>query len=138
MRISLDCLKHFGDTSGLRINANKSNIFLVGVNRIDLEEIRAITGFNLGKFPFRYLGIPVAASKLTIEQFNPLIATVSEYISAWAGASLSYAGRSELIRSVLQGVECFWLSILPIPVGVGKNYLSMQEFSLARSPKSRW
>ncbi|KAL2518694.1 CCHC-type domain-containing protein [Abeliophyllum distichum] len=32
--------------------------------------------------------------------------------------SLSYAGRAELIRVVLQGVECFWISILPIPAAV--------------------
>ncbi|GFZ12259.1 hypothetical protein Acr_23g0006440 [Actinidia rufa] len=39
------------------------------------------------------------------------------YINAWAGMTLSYAGRCELIKSVLQGVECFWLASLPIPVG---------------------
>ncbi|KAL8062253.1 hypothetical protein ABFX02_02G135400 [Erythranthe guttata] len=40
------------------------------------------------------------------------------YINAWTGASLSYAGRAELIRAVVQGVECFWLSIFSIPVTV--------------------
>ncbi|GFZ06736.1 hypothetical protein Acr_18g0009060 [Actinidia rufa] len=36
------------------------------------------------------------------------------------GMALSYAGRCKLIRSVLQGVECFWLSSLPILVGAAK------------------
>jgi len=31
---------------------------------------------------------------------------------------MSYVGRVELIKFVLQGVECFWLSVLPIPTGV--------------------
>ena len=30
-----------------------------------------------------------------------------------------------MIRSVLQGVECFWLSILPIPVGVRDKITSL-------------
>ena len=35
-----------------------------------------------------------------------------------ADSTLSYAGRTELVKSVLQGVKCFWLSIIPIPAGV--------------------
>ncbi|XP_057509176.1 uncharacterized protein LOC130791871 [Actinidia eriantha] len=125
VRLSLDCLKQFGDSFGLWINDNKLNVFMGGINRVDMEEIKAITCFNFIKFPFRYLGIPMATSRLTIEQFNPLIAKISEYISTWAGASLLYAGRSELIRSMLQGVECFWLSILHILVGVRDKIISL-------------
>ena len=101
----MDCLKHFGDVSGLCINASKSNLFMAGINRTDMEQIKAITGFPLGRFPFRYLGIPVAASRLSIEQFSPLISRISEHISSWAGAYLSYPGRSELIGSILRGVD---------------------------------
>ncbi|GFZ03718.1 hypothetical protein Acr_16g0003420 [Actinidia rufa] len=61
-----------------------------GTNSSDMEAIKDITKFSQGSFPF----------------------------SAWAGANLSYAGRTELVKSVLQGVECFWLSILPILAGV--------------------
>ena len=118
-------VKKFGEYSGLSINKIKSNVFMAGINREDMEEIKAITRVNMGTFPFRYLGIPVAASRLMIEQFNPLISRISESISAWAGANLSYAGRSELIRSVLQGAECFWLSILPFPTGVRDKVISL-------------
>ncbi|GFY87366.1 hypothetical protein Acr_05g0010050 [Actinidia rufa] len=104
-----------------------------------MEEIKAITGFSVGKFPFRYLAIPVAVARLTIEQFSPLIAKISKYISTWARVSLSYAGRSELIRSVLQGVECFLLSILLIPAGVREKIITfVQNFSMggkAANPK---
>ena len=85
---------------------------------MDLDSIKDITGFPQGTFPFRYLGIPIADSRLTIAQFSPLLDKIQGYISAWAGANLSYAGRIELVKSVLQGVECFWLSILPIPAGI--------------------
>ena len=118
LSLSMECLKKFRDCSGLCINASKSNVYTAGICPEEMEEIKLITGFSIGEFPFRYLGIPVASSRLTTEQFRPLILKVSDCISVWAGASLSYAGRSELIKSVLQGIECFWLSIFPISVGV--------------------
>ena len=114
----MEKLRHFGECPGLQTNLSKSSLFIAGISPGDLELIKGISGFALGAFPFKYLGIPVAASRLTIAQFSPLIDKILEYISAWAGASLSYAGRAELIRSILQGVECYWLSILPIPAGV--------------------
>ncbi|GFS38098.1 hypothetical protein Acr_00g0055650 [Actinidia rufa] len=91
----MDCLNQFGDISGLRINANKSNVFMAGINSTDMAEIKTITGFRMGKFPFCYLGIPMAATRLTIEQFRPLTAKISGYVSAWARATLSYAGRRQ-------------------------------------------
>ena len=118
-------LNHFGDCSGLRINFTKFSILSAGICTFDLENILDHTGFIQGSFPFRYLGIPVADSMLSIAQYSPLIYKISNYINAWVGSSLSYAGRSELVRSVLQGVECFWLSILPIPMGVRKKIVTI-------------
>ena len=103
----MDKLNHFGDCSGLTISLSKSSFFSAGISDADLDSIKSITGFSQGFFPFRYLGIPVADSRLTIAQFNPFFDKISDYISAWAGASLSYAARTELIKSVLRGVECF-------------------------------
>ena len=40
------------------------------------------------------------------------------YINVWISASLSYAGRTELIGAVLHSVDCFWLSILPFTIVV--------------------
>ena len=114
----MENLNHFGDCSGLKVSFSKSSLFTAGINSNDWEDIKNITGFAQGSFPFRYLGIPIADSRLTISQYGPLIDKISGYISAWAGANLSYAGRNELVKSVLQGVECFWLTILPIPAGV--------------------
>ncbi|GFZ17714.1 hypothetical protein Acr_26g0009840 [Actinidia rufa] len=116
-----------------------------GVCDPDLERIKEISGFPQGSFPFRYLGIPVADSRLTISQYSPLIDRISDSISAWAGAILSYAGRTELIKSVLQGVECYWLSILPIPAGVKskivqlcRNFLWSGKCTINKKPLVAW
>ncbi|GFS30621.1 hypothetical protein Acr_00g0012980 [Actinidia rufa] len=116
-----------------------------GIGQQDMEIIKAITSFSQGSFPFRYLGIPVADSRLSIAQYSPMIDKVLGYISAWAGANLSYAGRLELIKSVLQGVECFWLSILPTLAGVQakiiqlcRNFLWSGKRSENKRPLVAW
>lgn len=45
----------------------------------------------------------------------PIIEKISELIRTWTSFTLSYAGRLELLRSVIQGFSCYWLSIFPIP-----------------------
>lgn len=69
MGILLACLDEFSNTAGLRANTMKSNIFLVGVSDAVKNELLQMTGFQLGSFPFRYLGIPVASTRLTISDF---------------------------------------------------------------------
>ncbi|GFY90655.1 hypothetical protein Acr_07g0008520 [Actinidia rufa] len=96
MALLMEKLNHFGDCSGLKISFSKSRIFSAGICSSDIEDIMGITGFSQGSFPFRYLGIPVADSKVSIAQFSPLIDKILGYISAWAGAMLSYVGRTEL------------------------------------------
>ena len=68
--------------------------------------------------PFRYLGIPMAAERLRIADYSPLLDSLVRRINIWPQKTLSYAGKAQLITSVLQGVECFWLSIMPLPQGV--------------------
>ena len=118
VQILLSKLVSFGECSGLKMSLQKSSIYAAGMSCADLDSIKSSSLLSEGKFPFRYLGLPVAASKLTIAQFHPFMDRISRYITSWAGMTLSYAGRCELIRSVLQGVECFWLSSLPMPAGV--------------------
>ncbi|GFY95894.1 hypothetical protein Acr_11g0002000 [Actinidia rufa] len=98
----MENLNHFRDCSGLQISISKSCFHSAGIEIADMEEIQRITGFSQGSFPFRYLGIPIANSRLTISQFSPLLDKISGYISVWVGANLSYAGKTELVKSVLQ------------------------------------
>ncbi|XP_073310966.1 uncharacterized protein [Primulina huaijiensis] len=67
---------------------------------------------------FGYLGVPLASKQLRASDYSPLVDTISTKISSWPRHSLSYAGKLELIRSVVQGIECFWLSILLLPLCV--------------------
>ncbi|KAK4348291.1 hypothetical protein RND71_034630 [Anisodus tanguticus] len=133
VRILMDCLDTFRKCSGLCANSTKSSLFTAGVSNHDLNEIQDLTGFDTGSMPFRYLGIPMAADKLRMIHYEPFVAKIAAYINAWSRVTLSYAGRAELIKSVLQGVESFWLSILPVPITVSDKIVSLCRKFLWRS-----
>ncbi|XP_073061705.1 uncharacterized protein [Primulina eburnea] len=101
--------------AGLRMNSSKSNIYMASIDEYVKQDILNFTGFTTGALPFRYLGIPIAAKKLCAADYSDLVNNVNLKVSSWPRNSLSYAGKIELIRSIIQGIDCFWLSILPIP-----------------------
>ncbi|XP_057969579.1 uncharacterized protein LOC131158739 [Malania oleifera] len=107
-----------GFFEGLSTNTLKSNILCAGIKDLELEEIKEMTEFQNGEFPFRYLGIPLVASRLNKMHYDPLIDRISSLLNGWPSHTISYAGRLELINSVIQGVECVWLAIFPIPKAV--------------------
>ncbi|KAL0305148.1 UNVERIFIED_CONTAM: hypothetical protein Scaly_2995400 [Sesamum calycinum] len=118
IRILMECLQEFRDVSGLAVNTAKSNIFTAGIQNDTLDEALAMTEFARGHMPVRYLGIPLAAQRLSVTDYSPLVDQIAGCIRKWMAKSLSFAGRLELIRSVIQGVECFWLQVFPLPMAV--------------------
>jgi len=118
IHIIMECLADFEGKSGLQANTLKSSIFTAGIEGQELQSIMDFTRFPQGVMPFRYLDNPLAIVKLRITHYDPLLSKISDCIKAWKAVSLSYAGRLELIRGMLQGVVCFWLSILPTPIVV--------------------
>lgn len=114
----MNCLNKFEDMAGLRIKHMKSNIYIASVDEWVRSSILQLSRFCCGQLPFRYLGIPLASTKLKTSNYGKLLDVVATKINVWPRQTLSHAGKLELIRSVLQGVECFWLSILSMPKNI--------------------
>ncbi|XP_059284813.1 uncharacterized protein LOC132038107 [Lycium ferocissimum] len=66
-------LQTFTDTSGLSTNARKSKIFSANMKTQSLEDICELTGYQKGTLPFRYLGVPISAKKLTALDYEMLL-----------------------------------------------------------------
>lgn len=115
VRIIISTLNQFGDISGHQINHTKSRIFAAGVTVEEFSVLKDVSNFTQGDFPVRYLGVPLMHGKLKSSHFTPLIDSISGRIRDWTSSSLSYAGRLELISSVIQGIEAFWLHAFPLP-----------------------
>ncbi|WMV10436.1 hypothetical protein MTR67_003821 [Solanum verrucosum] len=110
VKIIYQCFQIFSQASGLQENMNKSSIYFGGVPEHVKLNILQQSGFGYGEFPFKYLGVPLSTKKLTTK--------IIAKISSWTAKRLSYAGRMQLVQSVLFGIQACWsqLSIIPAKV----------------------
>lgn len=118
VKILVEVLNEFSATSRLIVNREKSSIYLCGVCGYDQFEIIRLSGFRVSNLPIKYLGLPLTFRPLLKHQFGPLFDQISSYINSWNKSCLCILGRAELIRAVIQGVECFWIQSLPLPACV--------------------
>ena len=115
VRLVRSALDDFTRVSGLAINTQKSNVYLSGVSEEIRPHLQAIMGYRFGTLPARYLGVPLVTTRLRHSDCLPLIERILSRIRLWTSATLSYAGRLQLIRSVLFSIQVYWSSMFILP-----------------------
>ncbi|XP_074290961.1 uncharacterized protein LOC141617692 [Silene latifolia] len=88
-------LSFFAELSGLHAKIEKTNMYFGGVPPKVKEAMLAATGFSDGQFPFRYLGVPLSTSRISVSMFDSLILKIKNSIQHWSSKFLTYAGRVE-------------------------------------------
>ncbi|KAJ6978454.1 hypothetical protein NC653_026761 [Populus alba x Populus x berolinensis] len=109
------CLDKFSQLSGLTINHTKSFFYLSGVSNELHHDIQQHLGFQQGILPIKYLGVPLISTRLTHADCLPLVERIISRIKLWTSASLTYAGRLQLIQSVLFSIQVYWSSMFILP-----------------------
>lgn len=82
------------------------------------DDIMRILGKDSGEFPFRYLGVPLHSKKLNATNCRSLMDRITAKLHTWSAKCLTYAGRVELVRSVIGGMLNFWVHIFCFPMKV--------------------
>jgi hypothetical protein len=82
-------LFYYEEMSGLRINYNKSEVFVVGAD--NQHAVMVIGKFNckLGELPMKYLGIPIDKDRLSKEKLSEPAAKVEKRLETWKCGQLS-------------------------------------------------
>ncbi|XP_010412606.1 PREDICTED: uncharacterized protein LOC104698930 [Camelina sativa] len=111
----LETLDMFKLASGLGINLTKSCLFLDGDNRNGIRSMSSRLNLTHGSLPIRYLGFPLITQKLSASDYQPLIDKVKSRISGWTHRHLLFAGRLQLLQSVINNTINFWASIFMLP-----------------------
>ncbi|KAL2251988.1 UNVERIFIED_CONTAM: Retrovirus-related Pol polyprotein from type-1 retrotransposable element R2 [Sesamum indicum] len=114
-------LDRFAEWSGLRLNVQKSHLFISRSAQDRKDQMLAVLGFQEGHLPMRYLGLPLLSSRLSISDCQPLLSKIDAHITGWEGISLSYAGRVQIIKSVLSTLSLYWASAFILPKAVIKE-----------------
>ncbi|GJY49418.1 hypothetical protein Tco_0439374 [Tanacetum coccineum] len=71
------------------------------------QELLEILPFKCGKLHVRYLGVPLLAKKLGVKDCKVLIEKVKNKIICQRNKTLSYAGRIQLLASVMSSMQIY-------------------------------
>lgn len=106
---------HFWSLVRFEYQLEKSTVYLAGVEESEKRSILTNYPFEEGKLPVRYLGLPLMTQSMRRQYFLPLLEKIISKICTWTCRFLSYAGRLQLINSVLISIANFWLSVFRLP-----------------------
>ncbi|KAL2232502.1 UNVERIFIED_CONTAM: hypothetical protein Sindi_1430200 [Sesamum indicum] len=121
LRILKRGLDRFAEWSGLRLNVQISHVIISRSAQGWKDQILAIIGFQEGQLPMRYFGLPLQSSRLSISDCQQLLLNIDARINGWEGISLSYAGRIQIIKSVLSAMSIYWASAFILPKAIIKQ-----------------
>ncbi|KAL2237308.1 UNVERIFIED_CONTAM: hypothetical protein Sindi_0922500 [Sesamum indicum] len=121
IRVFKEGLEWFAELSGLWLNVQKSHLIISRSAQELKDQMLEILEFQEGHLPMRYLGLPLISSRLSISDCQPLISKIDARITGWEGISLSYAGRVQIIKSVLSTLSLYWASAFILPKKVIKE-----------------
>ncbi|XP_022030707.1 uncharacterized protein LOC110931630 [Helianthus annuus] len=138
-RCIMTSLSKFTKMSGLVPSNQKSTIFFCNVSNHVKEAILELMPFVEGKFPVRYLGVPLISSRLGYNDCRVLVERLEKRITHWRNKLLSFAGRLQLIVSVLSSMHIYWSSVFMLPARIineleacMRNFLWSQESSFSK------
>nr|GEX48982.1 RNA-directed DNA polymerase, eukaryota [Tanacetum cinerariifolium] len=117
----------FKVTLGLKINVQKSQVLGVGVSSDIVNQGVLIIGCCVMHAPFKYLGVMVGDHMSRHSAWLNTIQKVRTRLSKGKVKTLSIGGRLTLLKSVLDAVPLYTMSIYKAPKGV------LQEMEMIRN-----
>ncbi|KAL0439784.1 UNVERIFIED_CONTAM: LINE-1 retrotransposable element O protein [Sesamum latifolium] len=105
----------FAELSGLQVNPQKSHLIVSRSAAAVRGALLSILDYQEGFLPLHYLGLPLLASRLSIADCRPLLLKVDSRIKGWDGIMLSFAGRVQLVKSVLMSLQVYWAMTFILP-----------------------
>ncbi|GJR86259.1 RNA-directed DNA polymerase, eukaryota, reverse transcriptase zinc-binding domain protein [Tanacetum coccineum] len=85
------------------------------------QAILAILPFKVGSLHVLYLGVPLVSKQIGINDCKRLIDKIKERVLNWKNKMLTYAGRLQLIASVLSVIHVYWASVFMLLKTVTKD-----------------
>ncbi|XP_072054977.1 uncharacterized protein [Arachis hypogaea] len=75
----------------------------------------------------KYLRVPLGVTPRLVKTWKPIIDKVEEKLNLWKVKVLSKAGKLVLIKSVLNSLPVYYLSLYKMPQAVAKKLISLQR-----------
>jgi len=120
-------LRWFALCSGLHINFFKSSLIGINVDDSCLDEFAKSFFCRHDSLPCNYMGMPLGSNPRRISTLKPIIDKFWKKLTSWKGRMLSMAGRICLIKSVLNSLSLYFMSIFLMPKGICRLLTSIQR-----------
>ncbi|GKC30569.1 hypothetical protein Tco_1037863 [Tanacetum coccineum] len=111
-------LQEFSGVSGLMPSMEKSVVFFGNVSEHVKASILEVMPFKVGSLPIRYLGVPLISTRMYKEHCSSLVDKVKKRLQDWKNKSLSFAGRLQLLKSVIGSIQVYWSFVFILPKSV--------------------
>jgi hypothetical protein len=85
---------------------------------VDKKNFLEVLQMAEGTLPVRYLGVPLISKRLSKADCEGLVAKFTSRMDSWCAKHLSFAGRLQLISSVLFSLQVFWSNVFILPKAV--------------------
>jgi hypothetical protein len=122
-----EVLLEFEDLYGLKANPAKSVFFCAGIEDDDKKELLDLLQMQEGTLPVRYLGVPLVTKSLSAADCASLVSRITARMNSWLVRHISFAGRLQLLNSVLFSLQSYWTRVFILPQKVIK--LLEQKFN---------
>ncbi|GKA28965.1 RNA-directed DNA polymerase, eukaryota, reverse transcriptase zinc-binding domain protein [Tanacetum coccineum] len=114
-------------SSGLKVNLDKSRLFEVDVPTSDVEVVSSSLGCVSDQLPFNYLGLLVGKKMCNSDGWSLIIDRFRERLSSLKARKLSIGRRLTLIKSVLDSLPIYYLSLFKAPLHIIKTLKSIRR-----------
>jgi hypothetical protein len=135
----LFCLKallhSFAESTGLKVNYNKSNMFPIIMDEERLTHFTSTLNCQKGSFPFTYLGLPLGLTKQTLECFLPMVVRVERRLCGIVDF-LDYGGKLLMVKSALASLPFSYMSYLDVLVTINEQVIKYMRHCLWRKKNS--
>ena len=78
-------LYFFESMSGMKINFHKCDLVPINVDEDQAQAFAQTLSCKIGKFPLKYLGVPLHYAKLRKEDLQPLVDKILNQAGGWRG-----------------------------------------------------
>nr|GEW92740.1 RNA-directed DNA polymerase, eukaryota [Tanacetum cinerariifolium] len=103
---------------GLKINVYKNKLMGIGINTREVKCATRLVGFSTFITPFNYLEVKVGDVMSRIKSWDEVISKLSSRLSKWKLKTLSIRGRLSLLKSVLNFIHLYHVSIFKVSIGI--------------------
>lgn len=131
-----DCIWVFTGATYMVINKEKTTLITRGMDVIEVQDLADIMGISLATTPVKYLGLPLISGRLKTKECLPLLERILVRMANWKNKCLSYAGRVELIKSVLSSYCQYWTRTYILPNNILDRVKSLTNKFLWEGPSA--